>query len=143
MRTYHRFQWRTVLKFISSSLASFGTDYLLFLVFSLAAGSGAWGLLFSNVAARFFSALFNYSLNKYLVFHNGGTPARDLPQYLLLAAGILAANSILLQVLAGLGLPAPLAKLFTEVMLFLISFIMQTRFIFSKEAPTSKEAKNP
>ena len=79
----------TVCKFASSSLLSFVLDYCLFLLFSMAAGSWAWGLLFSNIAARLISACFNYALNKYMVFHGGGRAARDLPQYMLLDAGIL------------------------------------------------------
>ena len=140
MRNRNGFQLGTALEFASSSLASFGMDYLLFLLFSQAAGFGAWNLFFSNVAARFFSAMFNYSLNKYLVFHRGGKALRDLPQYFLLAAGILAANSVLLQLLAALGLPAPLAKLLTEAVLFLASFAIQTLWIFAKKTPAGRRA---
>ena len=105
---------KTALKFASSSLASFLLDYLLFLLFAWGTRSLAWGLVGSNIAARLVSACFNYSLNKYLVFHGGGRVSQDLPQYVLLAAGILTANSVLLHGLIALGLAAPLAKLITE-----------------------------
>ena len=78
---------KTALKFASSSLASFLLDYLLFLLFAWGTRSLAWGLVGSNIAARLVSACFNYSLNKYLVFHGGGRVSQDLPQYVLLAAG--------------------------------------------------------
>ena len=106
----------TICKFASSSLLSFALDYGLFLLFSAAAGPWTQGILLGNVTARLISACFNYSLNKYLV----------------LAAGILIANSILLQTLTALGLAAPVAKLFTEAALFAVSFSVQTLVIFRR-----------
>ena len=123
-------RWGRLCKFASSSLLSFALDYCLFLLFSAAVRSRAWGLLLSNVAARLLSACFNYMLNKYMVFHGGGRASQDLPQYMLLAAGVLAANSVLLHALTALGLAAPAAKLITELALFMVSFSVQTLVIF-------------
>ena len=131
---------KTALKFASSSLASFLLDYLLFLLFAWGTRSLAWGLVGSNIAARLVSACFNYSLNKYLVFHGGGRVSQDLPQYVLLAAGILTANSVLLHGLTALGLAAPAAKLITEMTLFAVSFSVQTLVIFRGKKPEKKEA---
>ena len=128
----------TICKFASSSLASFLLDYLLFLPFAWGTRSLAWGLVGSNIAARLVSACFNDSLNKYLVFHGGGRASQDLPQYMLLATGILIANSVLLHALTALGLPAPLAKLITEMTLFAVSFSVQTLVIF-REKKSKKE----
>lgn len=130
---------KTALKFASSSLASFLLDYLLFLLFAWGTRSLAWGLVGSNIAARLVSACFNYSLNKYLVFHGGGQVSQGLPQYVLLAAGILTANSVLLHGLTALGLAAPLAKLITEMTLFAVSFSVQTLVIFRKKKPIKEE----
>lgn len=131
---------KTALKFASSSLASFLLDYLLFLLFAWGTRSLAWGLVGSNIAARLVSTCFNYSLNKYLVFHGGGRVSQDLPQYVLLAAGILIANSVLLHALTALSLPAPAAKLITEMILFAVSFSVQTLVIFRKKKPEKEEA---
>lgn len=131
---------KTTLKFASSSLANFLLDYLLFLLFAWGTRSLAWGLVGSNIAARLVSACFNYSLNKYLVFHGGGRVSQDLPQYVLLAAGILIANSVLLHALTALSLPAPAAKLITEMILFAVSFSVQTLVIFRKKKPEKEEA---
>ena len=125
----------TICKFASSSLLSFALDYCPFLLFSAAAGTWTWGVLLGNIAARLVSACFNYSLNKYLVFHGGGQVSQDLPQYVLLAAGILTANSVLLHGLTALGLAAPAAKLITEMTLFAVSFSVQTLVIFRKRNP--------
>lgn len=133
------FRCATVCKFASSSLLSFALDYCLFLLFSAVTGNWTWGLLLSNIAARLVSACFNYSLNKYLVFHGGGQVSQDLPQYVLLAAGILTANSVLLHGLTALGLAAPAAKLITEMTLFIVSFSVQTLVIFRKKKPKKEE----
>lgn len=130
----------TACKFASSSLLSFALDYCLFLLFSTAAGSWAWGLLFSNIVARLISACFNYTLNKYMVFHGGGRASQDLPQYMLLATGILIANSVLLHVLTALGLVPAIAKLITEATLFVVSFSVQTLVIFRRKNPENEEA---
>ena len=130
----------TICKFASSSLLSFVLDYCLFLLFSAATGNWAGGLLLSNIAARLISACFNYTLNKYMVFHGGGQASRDLPQYMLLATGILIGNSILLHALTTLGLAAPAAKLITEMALFAISFSVQTLVIFRAGKPKTEEA---
>ena len=130
----------TICKFASSSLLSFALDYCLFLFFSAAAGTWAGGLLLSNVTARLISACFNYTLNKYMVFHGGGRASQDLPQYMLLATGILIANSALLHALTTLGLAAPIAKLITEMTLFIVSFSVQTLVIFRKKKPEKEEA---
>lgn len=130
----------TVCKFASSSLFSFALDYCLFLLFSAAVRSWVWGLLFSNIAARLISACFNYTLNKYMVFHGDGKSSRDLPQYMLLATGILIANSVLLHALTALGLAAPAAKLITEMTLFVVSFSVQTLVIFRKKKQGKEEA---
>ena len=130
----------TACKFASSSLLSFALDYCLFLLFSAVTGNWTWGLLLSNIAARLISACFNYTLNKYMVFHGGGRASRDLPRYMLLAAGILTANSILLHVLTALGLAAPIAKLITEMTLFAVSFSVQTLVIFRRKSPEREEA---
>lgn len=130
----------TVCKFASSSLLSFALDYCLFLLFSAVTGNWTWGLLLSNIAARLISACFNYTLNKYMVFHGGGRASQDLPQYMLLATGILIANSVLLHALTALGLVPPIAKLITEATLFVVSFSVQTLVIFRRKNPENEEA---
>ena len=123
----------TILKFASSSLASFALDYLLFMVLAAATRRLAFGLVCSNVAARIGSGLFNYLLNRHLVFQGRQGVRHPLAGYLLLAAGILAANNVLLSLFAyGLALPAWLAKLLTELSLFLVSLTVQARVIFHK-----------
>lgn len=109
--------------FLASSLAAFGIDYLLFnlLVYLAHLPSPA-----ATLAARPVSAGCNYLINRRLVFRGGRgyTPGR----YALLALGLLAANCALIWALTGpLRLAPWLAKLLVELLLYLVSFTVQSR----------------
>lgn len=125
---------KTILKFVSSSLASFVLDYLQFMGLAALTSGFAYGLLFSNIAARLGSGAFNYLLNRNLVFQDKQNARKTLFQYLLLAAGILLANNVVLFFYAGtLAVPVWLAKILTEITLFLISLTVQAGLIFRKD----------
>lgn len=115
-----------VLRFSAASLVSFGVDFGLFCLFS-----GLTGLVvLSNVLARLFSAGVNFTLNRSLVFREQGDWRSQLSRYALLAAAVLLCNSLILRALTLGGIPAPAAKLVTELGLFLCSYAVQRRFIF-------------
>lgn len=125
--------FKTIFKFASSSLASFALDYVLFMVLAVITQGGAHGLLFSNVIARLGSGTFNYLLNRNLVFKDKQNAHKTFLAYFLLAVGILLANNVVLSFYAyTLAIPVWLAKVLTEVTLFLISLTVQTKFIFKK-----------
>ena len=126
--------YKDILKFSASSLLGFTVDYLLFSLLTFLTG----GTLFANVTARFFSAGVNFSVNRWLVFRDKGPFWRSAAQYFALASGILAANSVILFSLTALGLDPYLAKLLTELILFLCSFFVQKKFIFRKKSPTGE-----
>ena len=121
--------YKDILKFSASSLLGFSVDYLLFSVLAFFTG---W-TLFANIAARFVSAGVNFSVNRWLVFKDKGPFWRSAAQYFALATGILAANSAILFGLTTLGLNPYLAKLLTEITLFVFSFTVQKKIIFKKK----------
>lgn len=123
-----------ILKFASSSLLAFGLDYLLFLFFLSLTGS--WGVTASvtmaNIGARIISASGNFVVNRQLVFRHKGGLAKSAVSYVLLAGGILIANTILLAFLTTvIGIVPYLAKIIVEIALFCVSYIMQRNFIFA------------
>ena len=128
--------YRDILKFSASSLLGFAVDYLLFSLLAFLTG----GTLFANIAARFFSAGVNFTVNRRLVFRDKGPFWQSAAQYFALAAGILAANSVILFALTALGLNPYLAKLLTEVILFVCSFTVQKRIIFREKAPGAERS---
>lgn len=126
--------YKNLLKFSASSILSFAADYGLFLALQALLPAGAHTLLLGNVLARVCSAALNYELNSRAVFRDHSPAKQTLPRYAALAAGILAANSVILSVLVhGLHLPAALAKILTELLLFSLSYVVQSRFIFRRQ----------
>ncbi|MDD3228970.1 MAG: bifunctional glycosyltransferase family 2/GtrA family protein [Oscillospiraceae bacterium] len=132
-----------IIKFASSSLISFVVDYIAFLLLVSLISSVPHYLVVSNIVARIVSGAVNYTLNKHLVFRGKKNTAHTLPQYLMLASGILCANSVILSFFnAILGLPSYLAKPLTELILFIISFIVQVMVIFNSARLASCKKKN-
>ena len=128
--------YKEILKFSASSLASFAIDYGMYAL--LLAVTGAAGiansLIVSNIGARLVSAAANYTMNRKLVFKSRTGFARSAAQYFLLAAFILAGNTIVLSTLAGtMGINRFLAKLLTEAIFFAISWTVQKYVIFNSE----------
>lgn len=127
--------YRHIIKFASASLLSFLADYLIFLLLSALLPFGTGFLIASNILARVGSALLNYTLNAKLVFQEKRSAKQTLPQYIFLAAGILAGNCLILSFLTDvLGILPGIAKLLTEVLLFIASYTMQSKVIFREKA---------
>ena len=124
--------YRDLFKFSASSFSSFILDYGLFVVFSVILPSSSWGVMTANIAARVISAGYNYSMNCRFVFYEKKTLKTAL-DYLALAAFILVINSLALEAFtAGLGIPVYTAKIMTECVLFITSWIVQKYMIFRK-----------
>ena len=125
-----------LLAFSGTSFLSFLLDYLLFFplvrLFGLGFAGGA-ALIFGNIAARMVSAAFNYYLNSTFIFPSKGKRFKSIISYAMLACVILTLNTGILYCLHDfLGLNKAIAKLITEMMLFVISFSVQKFLIFSK-----------
>lgn len=127
--------YKQIALFASSSIISFVVDYVLFvtLLHFTDSLSLAGGVVLANVFARIASATLNFSLNKTIIFKHKGGLARGVGQYIALAAGILLVNTLLLSMLTGLGVHPYLAKIVTEVLLFLVSYIVQRNIIFTQK----------
>ncbi len=132
----------TPLLFALSSFASFLLDYVLFLFLLHIAGlsGAAWGLVTANVAARIISAVFNYSMNRMIVFRSQSPAPFTGAAYALLALLILTGNSAVLSLYGSvLGFAPAIAKILTELTLFIFSYIVQKHLIFKKSHPQGKE----
>lgn len=121
-----------ILKFTLSSLTSFLLDYLLFTILTLLAPHTALALLAANICARIVSGLYNYSMNCRFVFRTGRR-LRTAADYLALAVLILTLNNVILEMLVQVAkIPVYPAKLMTECLLFILSWLVQDRIIFRK-----------
>ncbi len=127
----------TIFAFSGASFISFLLDYLLFFLLGAIlqfAFSENMAIIISNISARIVSAAFNYYLNSTFIFHSKDQRLQSGVRYALLACTILILNTILLFTLHDiLGLNKAIAKLFTEFLLFLISFTVQKFFIFKQD----------
>ncbi len=122
--------YREILKFSASSLAGFTVDYILYSLLLLATGS----LAVSNVGARVVSSSVNYTLNRKFVFKSQAGILRSAASYFLLAAVILAGNTLVLSFLVNsLGINRLAAKLMTEIGFFIFSWFIQKFVVFRKK----------
>lgn len=126
--------YKEIIKFSLVSFSSFIIDYLLFALFVFLFNN----TILSNVLARIISAIYNYCLNCKYVFKSK-RDFKNLLQYFLLATFILIMNSIILDFYINkFGLDRMIAKVLTEITLFVISFLYQKIVIFNKKEGTNK-----
>ena len=121
-----------LLKFGGSSFIGFLVDYSMFnILFWILGGRGEWAPAVCNVTARVISASVNFTINRLFVFKDKGNAAKSAAQYFVLAAGILAFNTVLVSVLINkLRWNQYIAKLITEITFFTLSWIAQKTLIF-------------
>lgn len=123
-----------LLAFSASSLAAFGVDLAVLLLlrpfFS--------GLLLPVICARIVSATVNHGLNRRIFRARKGTAARSGLRYGFLAIALVGASWGALTALTWLGLPLWAAKVVGDGGLYLLSFRVQQRFVFTPEAPRAQ-----
>ncbi|MEU8662843.1 bifunctional glycosyltransferase family 2/GtrA family protein [Actinoplanes philippinensis] len=119
-----------LLAFAGSSLLAFAVDAALLAVLVSLTGR----LVTSAIAARLISATLNYTVNRAAVFGGGGrTPhRRAAPRYAALAVASLTANVLLLEWLTAATGSLAVAKVLTELALFLAGFAVQRIFVFGR-----------
>lgn len=124
--------YKEILKFSASSLTSFCLDYGLYSILSMLTSN----ILVSNIGARLVSASVNYTMNRRLVFKSDSHIAQSAIQYALLAGVILIGNTFVLSLLTNqLGINQYIAKLFTEILFFCMSWLVQRKIIFRIKKP--------
>lgn len=118
-----------ILKYRMSSILCGMIDFMFLLILKAFTSN----LLISVIIARFFSSSLNYFMNKnYVFFQNKTTINRrlSLPKYISLVITILIFNYIILDYLCSFDINLVIAKLLTEVILFIFNFFIQKKFVF-------------
>ncbi len=122
--------YKEILKFSASSFVGFLVDYAVYSILILLTNR----LLLSNIVARVISATVNFSLNRKFVFKSKESLWKSALKYFLLAAGILAGNTIVLKMLVNyLQVNQMLAKIITEILFFMLSWLIQRLVVFNKK----------
>lgn len=120
--------------FAGSSLIAFTVDTVALLVLTALTG---W-LVPSIVAARVLSATVNFAMNRRYVFrHSTRGRLGQAARYALLAAALLASNIVWIDALTRFGVPLVLAKIATEIVLFVTSYGVQKTFVFGSATSVS------
>ncbi len=120
--------YSVILRFLTSSILSFGVDYGLYLLLLKGVGLVPWlcyGL------ARVASSLFNYTVNRAAVFGGRGGKA-SIVRYYALVIVQMAVGALLVDVLSqGVHISASWIKIPVDIVLFFISYIIQRDFVFA------------
>ena len=127
---------RLLVKFLLSSVASFGVDILLFWLLGLLLRPVelATRLLIATAGARILSSLVNFTLNRKAVFGDENQLGGSLLRYYLLCVAQAAASYggvYLLSRLTGEQYATPW-KIAVDLLLFLVSFQIQREWVFGK-----------
>ena len=121
--------YRDIFKFSLSSIYSFIIDYILYIIFNIIFNN----LVLSNAMARIISGSFNYTVNRKMVFNSHNKVFKSVLSYIILAIFILICNTILLSILVNyLSINKYISKILVEIILFIVSYIIQIKVIFKK-----------
>lgn len=134
IRIYKIFGGRFV-KFLFSSLSSSVIDLILFSVFCALLKPfderALWYAAAATVCARVISATYNYLINYHLVFHSKESKGKALLKYVLLAAVQMSLSAGIVNLFVYfLAAPELPIKIVVDIILFLISFVIQRALVF-------------
>lgn len=127
----YRLMFRQAGKFVVSSLVSSLIDILLFALLHYAA---AWSRIAAQIGARVVSAFVNYVLNSRMVFGKKMS-GQSLLRYALLAVFILACSCVGHYLLEKIHMPALLAKIIVDGILYFASYRIQRSRVFGEDKP--------
>lgn len=126
----------TFFKYILSSVSSFLVDLLMFQLLLLLFGGFSLGsrILYATIGARICSSIFNYIVNRHIVFEGDHKGKNTFFKYYLLCILQMFASAGGVYLICSLiPIPEFLAKLIFDSILFLISFQIQRRWIFTSK----------
>ncbi len=125
-------------KFSLSGIVSFGIDIALFTFLSSVVFNKltaiSMTIFFSTIFARIISSLFNYIVNKNMVFNNAVKIKNSVIKYYILCVIQMFASWLLVAfVYNKLNINLAAIKVLIDFILFFISFQMQRRWVFVKD----------
>lgn len=124
---------KNFFKYMFSSIASFLIDILLFHLFIGVFGvmASAIRIMAATIGARIVSSLFNYSVNKLLVFDSDKDVSKTIWKYYALVIVQLMASALLVFTFYNItGFKETSIKIVVDTILFLISYRVQKRYVF-------------
>ncbi len=129
----YRLIFAAFLRYTSVSLSAFLLDYSIYCLMSLSLGflSERARIWASVAAARIISSLYNYMMNRNVVFQSQAGQKQTLIKYYVLCVLQLCCSALSVELLCMYaGFSEMAAKLSADVVLFLISFQIQKNWVF-------------
>lgn len=127
--------YKVLIKFLWASIGSFIIDYSLFalFIFLFSFAGEAMQIFLATCIARIISSLFNFTLNKNVVFQNsGGIKSPILKYYTLCALQMLTSYGGVYGLTVFLGYKPIILKVIVDSVLFFISFQIQREWVFKR-----------
>ncbi len=126
-----------ILKYLSSSILSFVLDWGLFTLLIWLLGRfvptfGDINIYIATAAARIVSSLFNFAMNRAVVFRSRDGLGKTLVRYYILCICQLLCSAGLVHLLSLTGCPSAVAKIPVDILLFCVSFRIQRSWVFRK-----------
>ncbi len=128
-----RIYWN-IIRYSLSSLVSAFADLTMFTVLvNFVMGKASLGIMEATIAARLFSGVVNFTINKFWVFQSTVHHAKEAIQYFMLFLIQMCTSWILVAGLRHLPLNLTLIKILVDTSLFFISYQVQKNGIFNTE----------
>ena len=124
---------KTFLKYVFSAGTSFLLDMALFQLFLLVFGKAFPDtyIIISTVLARILSSIYNFIINRRVVFKSGSRVSSDIIKYYALSISQMIVSSVSVHFLCMMiNTYEILIKLAVDIVLFLISYQIQKKYIF-------------
>ena len=119
--------YKLFMKYIISSLSSFILDIFLFTIFIKLTNE----VITSSVISRIISSIYNFLINKNLIFKNSDN--KSIIKYYLLVIIQLAISTTITQVLNNcIKLNIVIIKILVDTFIFIINFVIQREIVFKK-----------
>lgn len=119
--------YKEIIKFSISSITSFLIDYVLYGIFSFIFNN----VVIANILARLISSNYNFMMNKFVVFKSDKNIIKSYISYFVLVICMLLLNTIILNFLVNfVGINKYIAKVITELLLFVLNWLVQKKIIF-------------
>lgn len=132
--TIYKLIFTIFFKYILSSISSAVVDFLIFSILTFILRDVEIGLRIgiATVVARIISSLYNYCINKNIVFQGNGRPNTFLKYYILCILQMCCSMGGVYVLCYYLHLDELIAKIIVDGLLFLLSFQVQRTWIFGR-----------
>ena len=122
-------------RYVISSAAAFGLDYLIYAGLFTAFGNAKEALF--HLLATFLSSVLNFHMNKFWVFQKKGDYGKELLGYYAICIprtllSTLAASTLIAALEASTPALAVAVRLVVDIALFIAAYVLQKKFVFRK-----------